>query len=114
MKIAPIYLLALLLLVACAEQPQPKILTPHDAVAQLYSEIAGAYTAAINANTPTAPGAKPLISNDRYRQILGQLDAIKARIDQLKVALDVGRWNSTDPQSIADALRVIRATIPGG
>ena len=108
--------LMLLMLVACSalqQPPQPSILTAADAFAQIYSEMATTYDVLVNATTPTAPGAEPLLSLQAGKQIKERLDTLKKSVDIANEARLAGH-SFQNPEDLSSTLRVIRSQIPTG
>jgi hypothetical protein len=113
MTIRTMWLCALVLLAACGTTPQPPAAKPqpqHTTMSQLRADMTEAYTALNAATTPSAPGAAPLLSNDQGRVIKERLDELKKSVDALRDSESV---TSSQIDSLAAKLKVIRATIPG-
>ena len=99
----------------CTAQPSvPPSLTDADRFAKLYSELAGTYEALILATTPTVEGAEPLLSMERGRQIMLQLDSLKSSLDVADDIRQRGIGGFQNPETLAAVLRAIRAQIPTG
>jgi len=104
-----------MLLSGCTTQPQvPASQTDADRFAKVYSELTGAYQALTLAALPSVPGAEPMLSKSRSKEILQQLDNVLAAVDAANALRITGQGGYENPETLAAILRAIRAQIPTG